>query len=265
MGAARGEASGGRGALALATGLLAGVNLLNNRLAPGAYVPTSMLAAGALLGLARRAGCSWEDLGLGRRDAGRGLRWAGAAAAVVAGGYLAALLAPGGQALLADRRVAGLSAGGLLARALVRVPLGTVLLEEVAFRGVLHALARRVAGRPAADLASAALFGLWHVLPASDAAGKSPLLPEAGALAVAGAVAATGVGGLALGALRERSGSLLAPAGAHLATNALGYLAAYRAMAGRVSGQEAAPELRRRRRRPVPRPPRASGRPAARP
>jgi membrane protease YdiL (CAAX protease family) len=73
------------------------------------------------------------------------------------------------------------------------------------------------------------LFGFWHVLPSlhvgstnrgvSDAVGGA-----ANAAVVAGIVAFTTVGGLAFGELRRRSGSVLASAGAHWATNALGVL-----------------------------------------
>ena len=73
------------------------------------------------------------------------------------------------------------------------------------------------------------LFGFWHVLPSlqlgatnrgvSDAVGGAGTL-----LVVAGTVALTTLGGLVFGELRRRSGSVLASAGAHWATNALGVL-----------------------------------------
>jgi uncharacterized protein len=44
------------------------------------------------------------------------------------------------------------------------------------------------------------------------------------AVIVVGTVALTTLGGLVFGELRRRSGSVLAPAGAHWATNALGVL-----------------------------------------
>ena len=45
------------------------------------------------------------------------------------------------------------------------VPLGTVVPEELAFRGLLLALLARGRGVRAATLLSSGLFGLWHILP----------------------------------------------------------------------------------------------------
>lgn len=115
---------------------------------------------------------------------------------------------------------------------MVRIPLGTVVLEEVAFRGVLPALLRP-ARKPAwmSDLVSAGLFGLWHVLPARDMAaaneGARALQMRIGpARTRALAVASTAAAALALTGLRRAGGHLVAPALAHWATNALGLVAA---------------------------------------
>jgi hypothetical protein len=75
------------------------------------------------------------------------------------------------------------------------------------------------------------LFGLWHVVPALQGApitgGVSDAVGRGGRPAVVlGTVGLTTVGGLAFGELRRRSGSVLASAGAHWATNALGVLSA---------------------------------------
>jgi membrane protease YdiL (CAAX protease family) len=72
------------------------------------------------------------------------------------------------------------------------------------------------------------LFGLWHVLPALRVgAANAGVATAAGgndALVVVGTVALTTMGGLVFGELRRRSGSVLAGAGAHWATNGLGVL-----------------------------------------
>jgi membrane protease YdiL (CAAX protease family) len=121
---------------------------------------------------------------------------------------------------------------GALVSAFVVIPLGTVLMEEVAFRSVLWGvLARQVRTWPVLVISSA-LFGLWHVLPALHLAsanvGVGAAVSNAGgwasALAVAGTVLLTAAGGLVAGELRRRSGSVLASAGMHWATNALGVL-----------------------------------------
>lgn len=205
-------------------------NLVVHRLPgrPASYVVANVAAAGVLLAAARASGLSWAELGLSRRRLGSGARWGGACAAVVAAGYAGALALPGLRPLLADRRVAGLGSGDLAAQVLVRIPLGTVLWEEVAFRGVLLAALSRLLPRTGAVGVSAAVFGLWHVRPTLSALAANDLAD--GPLARTGAVLLACLGAAAAGVLfaglRERSGSLAAPALLHLATNSLGLLAA---------------------------------------
>src|SRR3984885_1710101 len=123
--------------------------------------------------------------------------------------------------------------GHALLTAFVLIPVGTVLFEEVAFRGVLWGLLRRRHGSWVATSVSSALFGLWHVLPSlglaadDQAIGSTVGSGSSGqAVSVLGTVLFTGLAGVVFCELRRRSGSLLAPAGLHWATNALGVLAA---------------------------------------
>ena len=75
-------------------------------------------------------------------------------------------------------------------------------------------------------------FGLWHIFPSLSFASAnqafSDIMPTTGAattvVAVAGTVLFTGLGGVVAGELRRRSGSVLASAGMHWATNSLGVL-----------------------------------------
>jgi membrane protease YdiL (CAAX protease family) len=149
-------------------------------------------------------------------------------------GYLLALALPATRAAFADERAAGLSVAALAWYALVRVPLGTVLLEEVAFRGVLWGLLTRRRGTTWATVLSSAAFGAWHVLPSLGLTSGNAAAAAAfgsGAAGRTGAVLAAVIGTAAAGVvfceLRRRSGSLLAPAGLHCATNSLGYLFAW--------------------------------------
>jgi uncharacterized protein len=183
----------------------------------GTRALVNLAATAALLAAARRGGMSWTELGTGRRTAASGARWGGAALALTAVGYGAALATPRLRDVLADA-APGESAGTILLRVAVLIPLGTVLCEEVAFRGVLLALALRVSSPRTAVAVVSAVFGLWHVAPAQTSAGAT-------GATIAAAVLVTGVGGLVLGSLRHRSGSLLAPMGIHLGTNDLGLVA----------------------------------------
>jgi membrane protease YdiL (CAAX protease family) len=219
--------------LVLAVGLA--WNVVGNLWLPHAlYVPGALATALAVLVIAVAVGgCRARELGLGVRRLGSGLRYGLAAGAVVAAALVAAAAIPALRPWLTDTR-ADLTLGGVLFAALVRVPLGTVALEETLFRGVLPALLAR--GRRTALAAagwSSVLFAAWHILPARHVFGAKPVLDELGGgsigrvLLVAGLVALTGVAGVALCWLRLASGSLLAPAIVHTAANSLSYLLAW--------------------------------------
>jgi membrane protease YdiL (CAAX protease family) len=214
--------------LAVAVVLTAWNNAVVAALPSGWYVPANLAAAGLLVGLARAVGLSWRELGLARADLSSGARWGGALALLVAAGYVLLLAVPAARPLLDDARVAGLDAGAVAYRALVRIPLGTVLWEEVAFRGVLLAALARLLRLRSAVAVSAAVFGVWHVRPTLQALAVNDLVdgPVETALAVALGCAFTAAAGILFAWLRLRSGSLLAPALLHVATNSLGLLAA---------------------------------------
>jgi membrane protease YdiL (CAAX protease family) len=205
-------------------------NLVVHRLPgrPGSYVVANVAATAVLLAAARASGLSWAELGLDRRRLAAGARWGGGAAALVAAGYGTALALPGVRPLLADGRVSDLGGGELAGQALLRIPLGTVLWEEVAFRAVLLAALARLLPRAGATGVSAAVFGVWHVRPTLGALAANDLVddPLARTAAVLLACLATAAAGVLFAELRWRSGSLLAPALLHLATNTLGLLAA---------------------------------------
>ena len=131
-------------------------------------------------------------------------------------------------------------------QALVRIPAGTVLWEEAAFRGVLQASLRRVLPGPAAIAVTSAVFGLWHVRPTADALRINQLAPgrRAAAGPVAAAVAATAVAGLLLSGLRERSGSLAAPMLLHLSANSGAVLAAWAVQNGAAGRRTSAGPLK---------------------
>ncbi|MET0419190.1 MAG: CPBP family intramembrane glutamic endopeptidase [Actinoplanes sp.] len=186
----------------------------------------------SLLLLARRAGLSWHDLGMSRRTLLPGLRYAVGAVLAVAAVYAIGVAIPLTRSAFHDVRY-HLHPGAALLTAFIVVPLGTVLLEEVAFRGVLLGLIDRHRGATWASITSSVLFGLWHVLPslhlnrANQAVGTTLGTDATGrVLTVAAAVAFTVLAGLLLCELRRRSGSLLASAALHWAINGLGLLIA---------------------------------------
>ena len=193
---------------------------------PGSYVVANVAATGLLLLAARAVGISGRELGFARM--GAGLRWGSVCVAVVAAGCAAGLAVPAVRPLFAYDRVAGAGGGELAYQVLVRIPLGTVLWEEVAFRGVLLAALARLLSLRAAVAASALVFGIWHIRPTLSAVAANELADGPvgrGAIVLVGCLI-TAVAGLIFAWLRIRSGSLLAPILLHLATNTLGTLTA---------------------------------------
>ncbi|MBW1604551.1 CPBP family intramembrane metalloprotease [Streptomyces sp. JJ66] len=248
----------------VAVAVLGAAQVVKPRVGPAPGIAVSVVATVALAGVARRAGLTRAQVGLGVPQARRGVRYGAVSGVAVACVYAVGAALPRTRRLFADRR-AEPTLPGVLRQALVDVPLGTVLLEEWAFRGVLPTLLAPRYGRRRADAMAATLFGLWHVMPSVALAEANPALARASAAGlnaggvprpatdsghatttrratgtgddprsgpgrlatVAGNVAVTTVAGVGFGLLRRRSGSLLAPALAHTALNSLGFLAAH--------------------------------------
>ena len=212
---------------AACVGLLVLSNVASNRVLPeAAYVPWNLAVAAALVVLARRV-VTRTEMGLAnwRRGLWFGLVLAAATIAVL----LVGALVSWSKGLYADRRVHG-GLDTALYHTLVRIPLGTVVLEEVAFRGVLPALGARRWGAVRACIAASALFGLWHILPAMGLNTRSPVTTDlfgrgdrAVVLAVASAVAGTFFAGLWWCFIRYRARSVLATVIGHIATNSGAY------------------------------------------
>ena len=165
----------------------------------------------------------------------RGVLLGACAAVALVTPLFLALLHPSTADLVADARVAGLDRGELAFRVLVRIPLATALLEEIAFRAVLPAL-WRPEGRAAALVVPSLAFGLWHIVPTLDALHANS--PEASIVArsaaVAGAVLVTGLAGVALIWFKERTRTLAAPLAFHACLNSSATVAAWLAL-GRAS------------------------------
>ncbi len=208
---------------------LAALNVADNLVSVGLWL--APFAALVLLILARRSGLSWAQLGLARDKVRAGAIWAAGAIAAVALIYLAGVLLPVTRPAFLDARY-HFGVAGALVSALVVIPVGTILLEEVAFRSVLWGMLARHMPTWRVLVTSSVLFGLWHVLPSMHLASANRGVGEAmsgagasaGILVVLGTVAFTTLGGVVAGELRRRSGSLLASAGMHWATNGLGVL-----------------------------------------
>jgi membrane protease YdiL (CAAX protease family) len=194
------------------------------------YVPWNLAVTVALVVVARRR---MTDTELGLTEWRRGGAFGAVLVVATLGTMLLALAMPAFRQLYEDRRVDD-ELVVVLYQAFVRVPLGTVLLEEIAFRSVLPALVAERLGALRGSILASVLFGLWHVLPAwhlnesNEVAGRVFGTGVPGTVfAVMFGVTGTMVAGLWWCWIRYRARSILATVMAHTASNAIGYLLAY--------------------------------------
>jgi membrane protease YdiL (CAAX protease family) len=144
------------------------------------------------------------------------------------------MVVPATQSAFIDTRIGDANVQQMLWVVLVQIPLGTVVLEEVAFRGVLPAL---MGGSPAIRwrwipvLGASILFGLWHILPSigidnanaavGGALGHNPVLTTTLA------VVSMTIAGVAMCALAHLGKGIKTTMLLHWATNSLGFFAAW--------------------------------------
>ena len=182
-----------------------------------AWVPANCAVAAVLVVVARTNDLEWEELGLRRDRLTRGLAVGITAAAAVLLVLAVAVVLPGTEDFFDDAKIAADSVGSRIFDPLVRIPLGTVVLEETLFRGVVLGLALRRWSVVTAVLVTSAFFGLWHVVPTPGS--------DDGLGVILGTLAVTTVAGVLFSWLRLRANSILAPMLAHVATNSFAYLA----------------------------------------
>ena len=212
-------------------GLLVVINIINNRVAPQThYLLWAFGGSVLLLAVGLLDGNSWTDMGLGWSYLLPGLLWALGSIGLITAVYLVGSIFRRTREAFHDERMAEMSGTKLAFQALIEVPFGTVLLEEIAFRAVLFSMLARRFGVVWAIAISAVLFGIWHVLPSIGTHEANPALGSVvgegrrgNVLAVALSVLTTAVAGVLFAGLRLVSGSVLAPMGFHWATNGLGY------------------------------------------
>jgi len=222
-------------ALGAAVTVLAISNVMSNRILPSwAYVPWNLSMAFVLLGIAYRGGAGPVAVGLGirhwHRPVGVGLLLFGGTALLFALG----MIVPATQSAFIDTRIGDADVAQMLWVVLVQIPLGTVVLEEVAFRGVLPALmgaSPAIRWRWIPVLGASILFGLWHILPsigidnANAAVGGA--LGHNQVLTSTLAVVSMTVAGVAMCALAHLGKGIKTTMLLHWATNSLGFFAAW--------------------------------------
>lgn len=189
----------------------------------GPYAISGVALAAVSLASARALRLDAADLGLrGRalRGAMTGLALGGVAALV--GVVALRLLAPlvVGQAV-DYAPLARVAAPELLWHVALLLPLGIVLPEELAFRGVLLGAIARGRGARSAVVLSSLLFALWHGTVVFATVADTSLGPLSiwSSVATAGAFGVVAAGGAVLAVLRLRTGTLAATIAAHWTFN----------------------------------------------
>jgi len=222
-------------ALAAAIVLLVISNIVANRVIPQwAYVPWNLSVATLLLYISTRGGAGPVAIGLSirhwHRPVGVGLLLVGSTALVFALG----MIIPATSSAFLDSRTGGASLPMMLYVVLVQIPLGTVVLEEIAFRGVLPALmgaAPAIRWRWVPVLGASVLFGLWHILPsmgigqANAAVGGT--IGTKPWITTSAAVLSMTVAGVLMCVMARLGKGIKTTMLLHWATNSLGFFAAW--------------------------------------
>jgi membrane protease YdiL (CAAX protease family) len=168
-----------------------------------------------------------RDIGLERAYLGKGLKYGAVALLVIFSVFLAVYLLDG-NAFKDPRYHHSLGSDAL--SALLVIPLQTVFFEELAFRGILPAILRRIKNAQwFVVLISSIGFGLWHITSATaigDYRVTSAIIVPGGVIIAATSVV-TALAGAALCMLRYRSTSLVAPIVTHWSINAFALFFAY--------------------------------------
>ena len=213
-----------RGDLLVLVGLTLGYSYVINKVVPSfLYVPVNVAAALAVVFAARTTGTTLADMGMRWDRLARGALVGLAAAVPVILVVAIGAVLPATRHYFADQRVLGISTRAMVYEALIRIPIGTAVCEEVIFRGALLGILLRRRTPLSAVLISSILFGLWHIIPTLDTLKLNPV----GTLvhgswirtadAVFAAVLATAAAGVGLAWLRLRANSVVAPIICHIA------------------------------------------------
>lgn len=164
---------------------------------------------------------TYFDLSL--QDIGLSINGSGVAYGAVASAGLLIVLLIGGKLKLTrqsfiDSRTTHLSRRQILRKAILEIPFGTVLTEEVIFRGIIFAVIMQVSSEVSAIIYSSLAFGLWHIVDSIIFFHNNKVLGGKTKTALV-TVGFTTLAGIVFATLRVFSGSLLAPILLHVTAN----------------------------------------------
>lgn len=186
------------------------------------YAVAGLVLVVISLAVARALGLDGRELGLRGPHPRGAVIGALLGSAIALGGVVALrVVAP----LLVGHTVqyaplADVTAGELFRHVAVLLPLGIVVPEEIAFRGVVLGGLARAVGPRAAIAGAAVAFALWHSWIVLATIGETTLQgPVWTTVGIAGALAVVAAGGALFAWLRLRTGTIATTIAAHWAFN----------------------------------------------
>jgi membrane protease YdiL (CAAX protease family) len=186
------------------------------------YDPLSFLlnlaAATLLIVWSIKQGLSWEALGLVPKHLTSALRLGLGCGFILSMPSFLALLFPAQLASFVDTgQWQQMSYLGLMYRAMVGIPVGIAIFEEVAFRGVLYGLWTSYGGYRPAIVSNSIAFGLWHIAPMYDLVQGGTLFstPFHLAAGITSGIVLTALGGCIFTWIRYQTGSIYGVAVSH--------------------------------------------------
>ena len=201
---------------------MVGFQMLTRGVEGAPYIVAGVSATAGLALVAWKHGLSWTDIGLGRSTWVTGALWSVGIVVLVGTAIGIAGAVPRLHHLFADDRITEVSGAETARKALLDIPLGTVLIEEFAFRGVMLALVSTLTSTTWAVVVTSVLFGLWHISPALEMHDSHNATTGNSWITVVGTVFFTGLSGVGFALLRLFTGSLFPPAALHWAANGTG-------------------------------------------
>lgn len=215
------------GAMAGVIVAMVGFQFLTRRVEGPPYVIAALLTTTCLVFIAWKHDLTWTELGLGRSTWLTGILWSLGIIVVIGAVIGTAGGIPRMHKYFADDRHADADGLQTSRKVLLDIPLGTVLIEEFAFRGVLLALMVQQWGTVWAVVWTSVLFGLWHVMPALEMHDAHQEATGHVLVTVGSTVLFTGLSGVGFALLRIWTGSLFPPAALHWAANGTGIVVTF--------------------------------------
>lgn len=192
--------------------------LLPDSLYDHVSLPLNLAVVTLLVVWSSRQGLSWEALGLVPKQLSSALRLGLGCGLILSLPSFLAILFPAQLASFVDTgQWQQMSYLGLMYRAMVGIPVGIAIFEEVAFRGVLYGLWASSVGYRLAVVSNSIAFGLWHIAPMYDLVQGGTLFatPFHLAAGVTSGIVFTALGGCIFTWIRYQTGSIYGVAVSH--------------------------------------------------